>query len=92
MRLSITVPGLLADSVGGYRHLTIEASTLHDALHRLRDAHPALRTHVWDESGKLRQHVLVYLNDECITWIEDHTSRTLRAGDELFIIQAVSGG
>jgi molybdopterin synthase sulfur carrier subunit len=83
---------LLADSVGGTRHIHIEARTLAEALDRLRELHPMLRAHVWDDGGALRQHVLVYLNDESVTWIDDHAARELRRGDELFIIQAVSGG
>ena len=92
MNLPVTVPGLLAASVGGSRHVSIEATTLADALHRLRELHPMLRAHVWDDGGQIRQHVLVYLNDESVTWIDDHAGRELRRGDELFIIQAVSGG
>ena len=92
MQISVTVPGLLAQSVGGARKVVIEATTLTDALHTLRESFPNLRAHVWDESGAVRQHILIYLNDESITWINDHDARTLRAGDELHIIQAVSGG
>src|SRR3954447_23945885 len=92
MEIHVQVPGLLADSVGGRRRISVEASTLSDALHAVRKSFPNLRTHVWDESGAIRQHVLIYLNDESITWIEHHESRELRSGDELFIIQAVSGG
>jgi molybdopterin converting factor small subunit len=92
MRIPVTVPGLLADSVGGVRRISIEATTLSDALHALRESFPNLRAHVWDESGVIRAHVLIYLNDQSITWMNDHASRELRDGDELFIIQAVSGG
>lgn len=92
MKLPITVPGLLADSVGGQRRISVDASTLGEALRRLRELFPNLRAHVWDESGGLRQHVLIYLNDESVTWIDDPASRALRAEDELFLIQAVSGG
>ena len=70
----------------------VEAATLAGALHAVRDSFPNLRTHVWDETGAARQHILIYLNDESITWIDDHDGRALREGDELFIIQAVSGG
>ena len=92
MQLRVTVPGLLADSVGGQRSVLVEATTLAGALRAVRESFPNLRAHVWDESGALRQHILIYLNDESITWITEHASRELRDGDELFIIQAVSGG
>lgn len=92
MKLLVTIPGLLADSAGGRRKFQVEASTLGEALSAVRDAHPNLGTHVWEESGKVREHVLVYLNDESITWMNDPESRPLQRGDELFFIQAVSGG
>jgi molybdopterin converting factor small subunit len=92
MRLPVQVPGLLADSIGGSRHCSIEAITLAEALRALRERFPNLAAHVWDESAAIRQHILIYLNDESITWIDDHNSRALRGGDALFIIQAVSGG
>ena len=92
MKLPVTVPGLLAESVDGQRRVSIEATTLADALCAVRESFPNLRTHVWDETGAVRQRILIYLNDESITWVDDHASRGLRDGDELFIIQAVSGG
>lgn len=92
MNLPVTLPGLLVDSVGGRRKVSIDATTLAEALTSLREHFPNLRAHVWEESGAIRQHVLIYLNDESITWIEHHESRELKSGDELFIIQAVSGG
>jgi molybdopterin converting factor small subunit len=92
MKLPVTVPGLLAESVGRQRRVIVEAKTLADAMRTLRESFPNLRAHVWDESGGVRQHILIYLNDQSITWIDDHSSRALRVGDQLFIIQAVSGG
>lgn len=92
MKIPVTVPGLLSESMGGQRRVFVEATTLAESLHVLRGSFPNLRTHVWDEAGAVRQHILIYLNDESTTWIDDHASRELRAGDELFIVQAVSGG
>jgi adenylyltransferase/sulfurtransferase len=92
MKVPVTVLGLLADSVGGGRRIALDAETLEEALRVLRETYPALGAHVWDEACRVRQHVLIYLNDESIAWISDHASKTLGAGDELFIIQAVSGG
>ncbi|MBC8105144.1 MAG: MoaD/ThiS family protein [Anaerolineae bacterium] len=92
MTIPVTVPGLLADSVGGQRRIVVEAATLAIALRALQERYSNLRAHVWDENGAIRQHILIYLNDESVTWIDDHESRGLRDSDALFIIQAVSGG
>lgn len=92
MKIDVTVPGLLADSVGGQRCFEIEATTLSGALRFLRDTHPRLRVHVWDEADQIRQHVLVYYNDESVKWIDDPSAVCLKQGDRIAIIQAVSGG
>ena len=92
MQIPVHVPGLLAASVGDRRRFHVDARTLGDALRAVGESYPALRAHVWDETGRQRQHVLVYLNDQSVTWIDDHASHDLRPGDELHIIQAVSGG
>src|SRR5438067_1140349 len=91
MRITVTVPGLLMDCVGGERSFTVEASTLSDALATLRGAYPLLVPHVFDDAGEIRQHVLVYYNDQSVKWL-DSLDLPLRAGDRIQIIQAVSGG
>ncbi|MGH7177483.1 MAG: MoaD/ThiS family protein [Tepidisphaeraceae bacterium] len=91
MTVQVTIPGLLASSAGHRRHFDVEAETLDGALRALRESHPLLRRHIWDEAGNVRPHVLVYLNDECVKWIDDR-NRPICGGDRLQIIQAVSGG
>ena len=91
MRIQITVPGLLAACIGEKRSAWLEASTLADALEQMKRVFPLLTPHVYDDAGHIRKHVLVYLNDESVTWIEDH-SQPLKEGDRIQIIQAVSGG
>jgi sulfur-carrier protein len=91
MRIRVTVPGLLADSVGGAREFFIEAATLEEALSAVRRDQTILSTHIWDDAGHRRQHVLIYLNDQSIEWSPD-SQTPLRDGDQLHFIQAVSGG
>jgi molybdopterin converting factor small subunit len=85
------VPTILRDCTGGCNPVTIEAATLDEALQRLRDKYPLLRVHLYDETGKLRPHVLIFYNDESTRWLE-RLDVPLRQGDRLEILQAVSGG
>jgi molybdopterin converting factor small subunit len=41
--------------------------------------------------GAQRQHVLLFFNGENLAWIKDR-SAPVRDGDQLDVIQAVSGG
>jgi len=53
--------------------------------------HPALQVHLFDESSRLRRHVLCFHNQENTRWFES-LDRPVATGDVILIIQAVSGG
>lgn len=91
MRIELTVPGLLADCIGGQRKASIEAATLNEALQQIGQRFPLLLPHLYDEKGKVRRHLMIYLNDESIAWI-DNWNVTLKEGDRIQVIQAISGG
>lgn len=91
MQLEVTVPSLLADCVGGRSRFSLEAATLAEALERLRATYPLLRLHLFDEQERLRPHVVIFYNDESIAWLSS-LEVSLRPGDRLHVVQAVSGG
>jgi adenylyltransferase/sulfurtransferase len=91
MQIEVTVPTLLRDSVGGRERFTIEANTIADALEVIQRAYPLLRVHVWTDGGQLRQHVLIFYNEEGIRWLPS-LDVPLQPGDRLSIVQAISGG
>lgn len=89
--IEVNVPTLLRDCTAGVNPISIKASTLDEALTRLREAYPLLRVHLYDETEHLRQHVLIFYNEESISWLE-RLDVPLHPGDRLEIVQAVSGG
>jgi molybdopterin converting factor small subunit len=89
--IRVTVPGLLRHTTGGDTHTTIIAATLPELLTALKRRHPLLVPLIWDESGTLRKHVLIFLNDTATKWMDD-LDIPLKQGDQLAIVQAVSGG
>lgn len=91
VKISVTIPALLQDCVGGRREVAVEAERLDRALDALREGFPLLRPHVWDDAGQVRRHVLIFYNDLPVRWIE-RMDTPLRPGDRLSIVQAVSGG
>lgn len=88
--ITLEVPTLLAPLLQGRRRVPLEADTLAHALDVLR-AHPALGRHLFDETGALRRHVLVFHNDTSTRWLAS-LDVPLRQGDVLVVTQAVSGG
>lgn len=78
------------------RHLSapparVEASTVAEALDRVFEANPRLRSYVVDDQGRLRKHVVVFIDGELI---EDRQSMSDAVGpaSELLVMQALSGG
>jgi len=91
MEISVAVPTLLRDAVGGQSEFQIQAATLDEALQRMREQYPLLRIHLYEETGRLRPHVLIFYNEQSIAWL-DSLDLPLHSGDRLDILQATSGG
>ena len=89
--IEVRVPALLRDCTKQQTRFPLEATTLAEALTRLVQEYPLLRRHIYDEAGQLRQHVLLFYNDDNIKWLE-HLDVPLKPGDRLSVVQAVSGG
>ncbi len=87
----LEVPRILCDCVAGRRELTLKASTIASALRELGARWPTLATHVLDEAGAIRQHVLLLHNGKLTKYLSS-LDVPLCPGDRLQIVQAVSGG
>ncbi len=78
------------------RHLdcpevSVAANTVADALEAVFRDNPRLRGYVLDEQGRLRQHVAVFVGGELV---RDRTrlTDTVAASQDIFVMQALSGG
>ncbi len=69
----------------------VAGATLSEALDGAFAESPLLRTYVLDDQGRLRKHVIIFINGEPS---RDRTtlSDPLGAGDEIYVFQALSGG
>ena len=65
--------------------------TVHEALQAYFQANPQVQGYVLDDQGQLRKHVAIFLNQELI---QDRTglSDPVAENDEIFVVQALSGG
>jgi sulfur-carrier protein len=89
--VTVRLPTLLVQVVQAGPELVIEADRLDRLLADLMEEHPALRTHLVDEMGALREHVLCLYNGHNTRHLST-LDIPLRDGDEVVILQAVSGG
>ena len=89
--IKIHVPGALRAYCGGAAQLSITASTVRAALEDLQRTQAALYRNLCDETGKVRQHLNVFVNSDNVRDL-DGVDTTLTQGDVVTILPAVSGG
>ncbi len=90
MSVEIRLPRILDPVVDDPSPIPVEAGTVGEALDRLLERHPQLRVHLFDEAGRLRPHVLCFVDGRSDR-LEDRT-RPVGDGATLEFLQAVSGG
>jgi molybdopterin/thiamine biosynthesis adenylyltransferase/rhodanese-related sulfurtransferase/molybdopterin converting factor small subunit len=91
MTVTIIIPTALRQHTDNEDELKLNARTVSDALKELVTAFPSLRRHLYSESGRLRNFINIYLNEEDIRYKEGE-STALKDGDTLMIVPAVAGG
>lgn len=89
--ITLHVLGALREYCGGAEQLPISASTVRAALADLERNQAALYRNVCDETGTVRRHLNVFVNADNVRDL-DGVDTTLKAGDVLTVLPAVSGG
>ena len=89
--VTILVPGPLHASAGGASRLVVEAGSLRAVLDELERRHPALHRSICDETGKVRRHINLFVNENHMR-DRDGLDTPLSPGDVISILPAVSGG
>jgi molybdopterin synthase sulfur carrier subunit len=87
--VELRLPSMLASAAGGSTRIQVSGATARAALDDAFARHPLLRTHLLDEDGRVREHVHLFLNEDDI---RERLSAELRAGDQLVVLQQMSGG
>ncbi|HEX5131758.1 MAG TPA: molybdopterin-synthase adenylyltransferase MoeB [Candidatus Krumholzibacteria bacterium] len=91
MANSVLIPSALRRFTGAHDTVDVEAATVGEALTRLVEQHTGLRQHLFDEHGRLRSFVNVYVNDEDIRHLQ-RDATPLAAGDIVSIVPSIAGG
>jgi len=89
--VTVEITRLLADVAGTGRRIEVQADTAAAALGALCAAVPALRVHIFGDDGRVRPHVNVFVRGEIATDPGALRER-LVDGDDVAVVQAVSGG
>ena len=91
MSVTIFVPGPLREYCAGARQLESSAASVRLALHELERNHPSLYRNVCDETGAVRRHINIFVNESHMRDREG-LDTALVPGDEVIILPSVSGG
>ena len=68
-----------------------EGTKIGELLADLTRQHAGLKGHLYNEQGKLRSFVNIYLNDDDIRYLQKEETK-VSAGDTISIIPSVAGG
>ncbi|MBW2243751.1 MAG: MoaD/ThiS family protein [Deltaproteobacteria bacterium] len=85
--MKVSIPQPLRGYTGA-EEVEAEGASVDELLRDLDRLYPGLRFRVVDERDRLRPHVRVFVNRERVRSLE----QPLREGDQVQILQALSGG
>lgn len=90
--ITIHVPGPLRTYCAGAAELSLSARNIRDALQDLERNRFALYRNLCDETGRVRQHLNVFVNADNVRDLPNGVDTTLEPGDVVTFLPAVSGG
>jgi len=86
--LRIGIPTPLRSYTGQAAEVEAWGATLRELLEDLDRRHPGIRFRMVDEQDAIRKHIKIFVNRERIAGLDER----LAPGDEVQILQALSGG
>jgi molybdopterin converting factor small subunit len=91
MSTTVRIPTQLRTLTGGVGEVSVDGGTVGEVLAQLEAAHPGMGERLFDETGRLRRFVNVFVADEDIRFL-DGLGTPVGAGQTVSIIPAVAGG
>ena len=91
MSVLIRIPTPLQKLAVDKSEVSVDASTLREAVSQLAAQNEEFKTRLLDDSGELRRFVNVYVNEEDVRFLQK-LDTPLKDGDEVSIVPAIAGG
>jgi adenylyltransferase/sulfurtransferase len=91
MSIHIRIPTPLRPYVGGAKEVSGDAGTVSAVLASLTVTYPDLQKHLFNDEGKVRSFVNVYLGDEDVRYLQG-LETTVPDGATVSIVPSVAGG
>ncbi len=90
--MKVHIPTPLRQYSHGKETVEVSAMSVEGALEALVLNAPELRKHLFNEEGRLRSFVNVYLNDDDVRYLPAKEATGTDPDDELTIIPSIAGG
>src|ERR1700688_3324248 len=87
----ILIPTPLRQYAGKQDTVNLAGATVGEVLNSLTSQYADLRRHLYNDEGKLRSFVNVYVNDEDIRYLSKEAT-PLKDGDTVSIVPSIAGG
>ena len=91
MTATVRIPTQLRTLTGGAGEVKVDGSTVGEVLKALDAAHPGFGERLFDENGKVRRFVNVFIADEDIRFLSG-VDTEVTDGQTVSIVPAVAGG
>jgi len=87
----LRIPTALRPYAGGQAEVTIQGSTVGEALDDLTTRYPGIKPHLFNDEGLLRPFVNLYLSEENIKDLQGVQTQ-VKESDRLLLIPSIAGG
>ena len=91
MGVIIEIPSALKQYVNDQDEVEVSGSSVEEAIGALVAEYTELKVNLFDENGKIRSFINVYLNDDDIRYADGLKSE-VQDGDFIQIVPSVAGG
>ena len=91
MAIQILIPTPLRVYTNNQDTVEAEGSTVGELLSNMTNEYTELQKHLYNEDGKLRSFVNIYLNDDAIRYL-DKEKTPVKSEDTISIVPSVAGG
>ena len=91
MSIKVRIPSQLRTLTAGSSEVAVDGATVGEVLKALDASYPGFQGRLFDDNGKLRRFVNVFVADEDVRFLQG-LDTTLSEGTTVSIVPAVAGG
>ena len=91
MALKVLLPTALRHLVGNQDEVELTGRNIAELMSGLVQKYPELKKHLFNEEGKLRNFVNVYVNDDDVRYLQEDKT-PVKEGDVVSIVPSIAGG